>query len=187
CQVAVLLMDASEGVTAQDVRIAGYIHERRRGAVVAVNKWDLLETDPKKAREVRQSVASTLKFMPYVPTLSLSALKGTGVSQLMSTISSVFSQYCTRVATPALNDTIARAISRHEPPVHGRGRVKIFYATQVAVQPPTFVVFANNPEAIHFSYERYLANQIREAFRLKRTPVRLVFRKRRRRNTEGSG
>jgi GTP-binding protein len=178
CQVAVLLLDGSAGITGQDVRIAGYIHERRRGAVVVINKWDLVQKDPKSVREITDSVADALKFMPYAPQLRISALTGKRVLNLLPTLKSVFSQYSRRVQTAALNDALAAAVSRHEPPMHGRRRTKILYGTQVATQPPTFVLFVSHPEAIHFSYERYLTNQIRKAFSLDLTPLRLVFRKR---------
>ncbi len=176
CQVAVLLLDGPEGITGQDVRIAGYIHERRRGAVVVINKWDLVQKDPKKIGKITESVADGLKFMPYAPQLRISALTGKRVSSLLPTLNSVFSQYSKRVQTSALNDALAAAVSRHEPPMHGRSRTKILYGTQVATQPPTFVLFVSQPEAIHFSYERYLTNQIRKAFSLDLTPLRLVFR-----------
>jgi GTP-binding protein len=176
CQVAVLLIDGSEGVTAQDVRIAGYIHERRRGAVVVINKWDLVQKDPKKVKETADSVTDALKFMPYAPQLRLSALTGKRVTRLLPTLDSVFSQYSTRVQTAAFNEALAAAVSRHEPPLHRGSRVKILYGTQAATQPPTFVLFVSKPGAIHFSYERYLTNQIRKAFSLELTPLRIIFR-----------
>lgn len=176
CQVAVLLLDASEGITAQDVRIAGYIHERGRGAVVAINKWDLVEKADRKIKELEQHVAHALKFMPYAPVLRLSALTGKRVSRLLPTLNSVFSQYCTRVSTPALNDALIRAVSRHEPRMHGRSRVKILYGTQVGIQPPTFLLFVSQPKAIHFSYRRFLINKLREDFSLQMTPLRLLLR-----------
>lgn len=178
CQVAVLLLDGSEGITAQDVRIAGYIHERGRGAVVAINKWDLVQKDPKNVAEVTASVTDALKFMPYAPQLRISALTGKRVSALLPMIHRVFSQYCTRVQTSAVNDALAAAVSRHEPPMRGRRRSKILYGAQAASQPPTFVLFVSHPEVIHFSYQRYLINQIRKAFSLDLTPLRLVLRKR---------
>jgi GTP-binding protein len=183
CHVAVLLLDAAAGLGGQDLRIAGYIHERGRGAVVVANKWDLVEKDSRKVREITAAVADALRFMPYAPRLNVSALVGTGVPRLLPAVSSVFAQYCTRVTTAALNEAVNLAVARHAPPVHGANRLKILYATQVAIQPPTFVIFVNQPEALHFSYERYLANQIRGAFSLRLTPVRLIFRRRR----EGRG
>jgi GTP-binding protein len=176
CQVAVLLLDGSEGITAQDVRIAGYIHDRGRGAVVVINKWDLVQPDPKRVAQISESVNHALKFMPYAPQLRISALTGKRVSTLLPTLNNVFSQYCTRVQTSAVNDVLAAAVSRHEPPMHGRRRTKILYGAQVTSQPPTFVLFVSYPEAIHFSYQRYLTNQIRKAFSLDLTPVRLIFR-----------
>jgi GTP-binding protein len=175
-QVAVLLLDGSEGVTAQDVRIAGYIHERGRGGVVVINKWDLVQQDPNRVAEITQSVNDALKFMPYAPQLRMSALTGKGVSTLLPTLNVVFSQYCTRVQTSAVNEVLTAAVSRHEPPMHGRRRTKILYGAQVSSQPPTFVLFVSYPEAMHFSYQRYLTNQIRKAFSLDLTPVRLIFR-----------
>jgi GTP-binding protein len=176
CQVALLLVDASEGITDQDVRIAGYIHERRRAAVVVLNKWDLVEKGPRRQKEIDESVGYALKFMPYGPVVRLSAMTGSRVHRLLPTVSSVFAQYSTRVTTATLNEAIARAVAHHEPPLHRGRRVKILYATQASVRPPTFVLFVTRPEAIHFSYERYLTNQIREAFSLDKTPIRLVFR-----------
>jgi GTP-binding protein len=176
CQVAVLLLDASEGITAQDVRIAGYIHDRGRGAVVVINKWDLVQQDPKRVAEITEYVNDALKFMPYAPQLKISALTGKRVSTLLPTLNKVFSQYCTRVQTSTVNEVLAAAVSRHEPPMHGRRRAKILYGVQATSQPPTFVLFVSYPEAIHFSYQRYLTNQIRKAFSLDLTPVRLIFR-----------
>jgi GTP-binding protein len=178
CHVAVLLVDGADGITAQDVRIAGYIHQRGRGAVVGINKWDLVQKDHRKVNEIKDSVARTLKFLPYAPHIRLSALTGKKVPRLLPTIKDVYAQYCTRVPTASLNNVIAKIVSHHEPPMRGRSRVKIFYATQVATRPPSFVLFVNYPEAIHFSYERYLVNQIRQAFSLDLTPLRLVFRAR---------
>jgi GTP-binding protein len=178
CQVAVLLLDGSEGINAQDVRIAGYIHERRRGAVIVINKWDLVDKDLDKIRQITDSVSHGLRFMPYAPQLRLSALTGKRVSRLLPALSSVYSQYCTRVQTAAFNEALAAAVTRHEPPVYGRSRVKFLYGTQVATKPPTFVLFVSQPKGIHFSYERYLTNQIRKAFSLDLTPLRLIFRKR---------
>ncbi len=176
CQVAVLLLDASEGITAQDVRIAGYIHDRGRGAIVVINKWDLVQQDPRRVEEITESVNDALKFMPYAPQLKISALTGKRVSTLLPTLNKVFSQYCTRVQTSTVNEVLAAAVSRHEPPMHGRRRAKILYGVQATSQPPTFVLFVSYPEAIHFSYQRYLTNQIRKAFSLDLTPVRLIFR-----------
>jgi len=176
CQVAVLLLDGSDRITAQDVRIAGYIHERRRGAAIVINKWDLVQKDREKIKEITDSVAEALKFMPYAPQIRLSALTGKRVSRLLPTLNLILSQYCARVQTAVFNEALAAAVSRHEPPVHGRSRVKILYGTQVATQPPTFVLFVSQPGAIHFSYERYLTNQIRKAFSLELTPLRLIFR-----------
>ena len=178
CQVAVLLLDGSEGITAQDVRIAGYIHERRRGALVVINKWDLVQKDPHRVAAIKESLNEALKFMPYAPQLRISALTGNRVSTLLPTLNMVFSQYSTRVQTSAVNEVLVTAVSRHEPPMHGGRRTKILYGAQVSTQPPTFVVFVSYPEAIHFSYQRYLTNQIRKAFSLDSTPLRLVFRKR---------
>jgi GTP-binding protein len=176
CHVAVLLVDAAEGLTDQDVRIAGYIHERHRGAVVALNKWDLVEKEPRRLKEIDDALNYALKFMPYAPVLRVSALTGSRVQRLLPTVAAVFAQYSTRVTTAILNDAIARAVAHHEPPMHRGRRVKILYGTQASIRPPTFVLFVTRPDAIHFSYERYLANQIREAFSLDQTPLRLVFR-----------
>jgi GTP-binding protein len=178
CQIAVLLLDGSQSISTQDIRIAGYIHERGRGAVVAINKWDLVEKDPRKVREISEELAEMLKFMPYAPHMRISALTGKRATKLLPMVDAVFAQYNTRVATSAFNNVLAAAVSRHEPPMQGRRRVKILYGAQVATQPPTFVLFVNRPEAIHFSYQRYLINHIRKAFSLDLTPTRLVLRRR---------
>jgi GTP-binding protein len=152
---------------------------------VAVNKWDLVQKDPKKVAEIADSVEEALKFMPYAPQLRISALTGKGVSSLLPTVNKVFSQYSKRVQTSAVNDALAAAVSRHEPPMHGRRRTKILYGAQVATQPPSFVLFVSHPQALHFSYQRYLINQIRKHFSLDLTPLRLVLRKREGRKGRG--
>jgi GTP-binding protein len=130
----------------------------------------------RRLKEIADALDIALKFMPYAPVLRVSALTGSRVQRLLPTVATVFAQYSTRVTTATLNDAIARAVAHHEPPMHRGRRVKILYGTQASIRPPTFVLFVTRPDAIHFSYERYLANQIREAFSLDRTPLRLVFR-----------
>ncbi|MBW1979865.1 MAG: ribosome biogenesis GTPase Der [Deltaproteobacteria bacterium] len=175
CDVAVLLIDATQGLAAQDIRIAGYVHENRRGAVLVINKWDMIH-NREQQQQVCGRVKEGLRFMPYAPILRLSALTGKGVSRLLPAIASVFQQYSLRVPTAALNEVLATALKKHQPPRYKGTRLKIYYGTQAAIRPPTFVLFVNRPEGIHFSYRRYLTNQIRQAFKMDRTPIRLVFR-----------
>lgn len=181
CHVAVLMVDAGEGVTDQDLHVAGYIQERSRGCVVGINKWDVMEKDPKRTKLFMEGVRERFKFLPFAPILTLSALTGKRVTKVIPTIYEVFQQYNERITTGQVNRALEQALQRHEPPQVAGRRLKFFYATQASVRPPTFVLFCNRPESIHFSYERYLTNQFREAFGLTKTPIRLIFRARQRR------
>lgn len=175
--VALILIDALEGVTDQDLHIAGYVQERYRGCIVGINKWDAIEKDPKRNKMFLADVRDRFRFLPFAPILTFSALTGNRTAKIVPAVLEVFKQYNQRVTTGVLNRALEQTLERHEPPQIGGGRrLKFYYATQTSVRPPTFVVFCNRPEAIHFSYERYLINQFREAFGLDKTPLKLVFR-----------
>jgi GTP-binding protein len=174
--VALLLTDVSEGITDQDLHIAGYIQERFRACLIGINKWDLMESDPKRIKQFMMDVKDRFRFLPYAPILTLSAMTGKRVSRILPTVQEIFTQYNQRINTSMVNQILEEAVSRHEPPYVGTRRLKFYYATQTSIRPPTFVLFCNRPDAIHFSYERYLTNFFREAARLQKTPIRLLLR-----------
>ncbi len=178
--VCMILVDASEGAADQDLHIAGYIHDRSRACIIGINKWDILEPDSKAAKNFIEDIKYRFRFTPYAPILPISALTGKGVRKIMPTVDQVFEQYNRRVTTGILNRALQDALEAHEPPLVRGRRLKFFYATQASVRPPTFVIFCNYPESIHFSYERFLTNRFREAFGLDKTPIRLIFRGRQR-------
>lgn len=177
--VCVLLIDASEGAADQDLHIAGYIRERYRACIIGINKWDLLDSNPKTRKNFLEELKHRFRFMPFAPVLTFSALTGKGTQKVLPTVREVFDQYESRISTGALNRALQEALSVHEPPIVRGRRLKFFYATQAGVRPPMLVLFCNYPNSIHFSYERFLLNKFRESFGLDKTPVRLVFRGRR--------
>ncbi|MCP4665932.1 MAG: ribosome biogenesis GTPase Der [Deltaproteobacteria bacterium] len=181
CHVAVILLDAYEGVSEQDARISGFAFERGRGLVLAVNKWDLLKGESQKRTSLDNAIERQLKFISFAPRVNLSALTGERVMKLFDVINLVHEQFVKRVGTASLNKALREILERHPPPIVGRGRLKFNYATQVRSRPPTFVLFVNKPAAIHFSYERFLINQIKSHFQLESTPIKLVFREKGRR------
>ena len=184
--VVLLLLDAVDGVTAQDAHIAGYILEEAKSVVVVVNKWDLVEkacTEPSRSnagtmRAFEQHVRTTLRFLDYVPVLFVSALTGQRVDQVLPTALRVQEERLVRIPTAELNRILQEAVARHAPPSKAGKRLKFYYVTQAAVDPPTFLFFVNDPRLMHFSYERYLENQLREHYGFLGTPLRLSFRKR---------
>jgi len=178
CDVCVLLVDAEEGITDQDTKIAGIAHERGRAAIIAVNKWDKIEKSDKTMKEFTQKLESELKYMPYAPKLFISALTGQRVHKLFELIFAVYQNHAQRVATGVLNDVIIEATAMHSPPTDKGKALRIYYATQVSVKPPTFVLFVNDSRLMHFSYNRYIENKIREAFGFSGTPVHFVVRNR---------
>ncbi len=178
CHVAVLLLDGAEGVSDQDARICGYAFEKGRGLVVAVNKWDLVKGDAEKKDQLERSIQRQLKFIAFAPRINLSALTGERVIKLFSRIDSVYDQFSRRISTALVNRAIQEVIEKHPPPRIGRGRLKFYYATQTRTKPPTFTVFVNRPDMLHFSYERFLNNQLRIHLGLTRTSIKLIFRER---------
>lgn len=177
--VVLLVLDAQEGVTEQDKRIAGYAHEKGRAIVIVVNKWDLVEKDDKTMLRYTERIREELSFMQYAPVVYVSALTGQRVPRILELVKYVAEQHVMRVATSTLNEVIREAVALNPPPAEGGHRLKILYATQTGVRPPTFVIFVNDPELVHFSYARYLENRIRSSFGFEGTPINLIFRQRR--------
>lgn len=176
--VVLLVIDATEDFTAQDLHIAGYVEEQKKGMVVVINKWDLVEKDSKSMDEYRERARRALDFMPYAPLVFISAKTGQRVGKVLETALEVVEERSRRVSTAALNQMLKEAVAKHQPPSKPGKWVRFFYATQADVAPPTFVFFCNDPKAIHFSYRRYLENELRQAFNFTGTPLRLSFRSR---------
>ena len=176
--VCVILIDATEGFTEQDSKVAGYAHEQGKACIIAVNKWDLVEKDGRTMDSYRKKLQDDFSFMSYAPILFISAKTGQRVDKLFEMIRYVDEQNALRVPTGVLNELLARATARVQPPSDKGRRLKIFYMTQASTRPPTFVCFVNRKDLFHFSYQRYLENQIRETFGLEGTPVRIVVRER---------
>jgi len=174
--VCVIMIDATEGFSEQDSKIAGYAHEQGKGCIIAINKWDLVVKDDKTMDEQRKKYANDFSFMSYAPIIFISAKTGQRIDRLLELIKFVDEQNAMRITTGALNELLARATSRVEPPSDRGKRLKIYYITQPTTRPPAFAVFCNDPELFHFSYQRYLENQIREAYGLEGTPIRLMIR-----------
>lgn len=176
--VCVILIDATVGFTDQDSKVAGYAHEQGKGCIIAVNKWDAVEKDGKTMQEFRKKLEIDFSFMPYAPFLFISAKTGQRVDKLYKLIQFVNDQNAMRITTGMLNDVLAYATAKVQPPSDKGKRLKIYYMTQASTRPPTFVTFVNRAELFHFSYQRYLENQIRETFGLEGTPVRFIVRQR---------
>ncbi len=176
--VCVIMIDGTEGFTEQDSKVAGYAHEQGKGCIVAVNKWDAVEKTDKTMDELRKKLENDFSFMKYVPILFISAKTGQRLDQLFEMIKSVNEQNSIRISTGVLNDILAHATARVQPPSDKGKRLKIYYITQPTTKPPTFVAFVNDKELFHFSYQRYLENQIRETFGLVGTPIRFIIRER---------
>lgn len=176
--VCVIMIDANEGFAEQDSKVAGYAHEQGKACVIAVNKWDSIEKDDKTMNEFRKKLEVDFSFMSYAPFVFISALTGQRIDKLFELINYTAEQNARRITTGMLNDLLSYATSRVQPPSDKGKRLKIYYMTQASTKPPTFVVFCNNRELFHYSYQRYIENQIREAFSLDATPIRLVIRER---------
>ncbi len=176
--IVIMMIDASEGVTEQDAKVAGIAHERGKGVIIAVNKWDLVEKDDKTIYRFTETVRQTLSFMPYAEILFISAKTGQRLGRIFEVVDMVIENHNLRIATGVLNEIISEAVVMQQPPSDKGKRLKIFYATEVSVKPPAFVIFVNNKELMHFSYTRYLENKIREAFGFRGTPLRFIIRER---------
>jgi GTP-binding protein len=178
CDVCVLLIDAEEGICEQDTKIAGIAHERGKAAVIAVNKWDKIEKDSKTMKEFTEKLSRELAYMPYAEKLFISALTGQRLHKLFELIFAAYQNHAMRIATGTLNEVIIEAAAVHAPPAD-KGRVlRIYYATQVSVKPPAFVLFVNDKRLMHFSYLRFLENKLREAFGFGGTPLHFIVRNR---------
>jgi GTP-binding protein len=175
--VALVVLNGEEGIIEQDKHIAGYAHEAGKASIIVVNKWDAVTKDDKTMQRMTRKIREQFQFMDYAPIVFASALTGQRVSRLYPVINHVAEQHAMRIATPVLNDLVSDAVAANPPPTDRGRRLRINYATQVAVKPPAFVLFVNDPELMHFSYERYLENRIRDAFLFEGTPIRIMTRK----------
>lgn len=178
CDIAVLVISAEEGITEQDAKIAGIAHERGKGMIIVVNKWDLVEKDTNTMNKVRKEVRQKLAYMPYAEMIFVSALTGQRLVKLFDTIDIVDQYACMRVQTGVLNEILTDAVAENEPPSDKGKRLRLYYITQVSVRPPTFVLFINSKELAHFSYIRYIENKLREAFLFRGTPIKIILRER---------
>ena len=176
--VAVIVINADEGVTEQDAKIAGIAHDRGKGIIIAVNKWDLIEKDNKTVNEFTKDVRSVLSFMPYAEIIFISAETGQRLVKLYDMIDAVSENHAMRVATGVLNEIMMQAVVMQQPPSDKGKMLKLYYITQASVKPPTFVIFVNDKKLMHFSYTRYIENQIRGSFGFKGTPLRFIIRER---------
>ncbi|NMB07822.1 MAG: ribosome biogenesis GTPase Der [Tissierellia bacterium] len=174
--ICILMIDGTEGITEQDTKIAGYAHEQGKGMIIAVNKWDIVEKETNTSRDMERDIRNKLGFVPYAPIIFISAKTGRRVSRLFELLKVVNNNYDLRISTGVLNDIINEAVILNQPPSDKGNRLKIYYGTQVATRPPKFVIFINKRELMHFSYERYLENQIRQYFGFEGVPIRLEFR-----------
>ncbi len=176
--VCVIMIDAKDGVTEQDTKIAGYAHEQGKASVIVINKWDLVEKDTGTLEEYRKQVMEKLSFMQYAPVLFISVKTGQRVHKLLELVKFVFGQASLRISTGMLNDLLNEATAMVQPPSDKGKRLKLYYGTQSAVRPPTFVIFVNSIELFHYSYERYIENQLRKSYGFEGTPIRFIHRER---------
>ncbi len=178
CDVCVIVIDAVEGVTEQDAKIAGIAHERGKGLIIAVNKWDAVEKDNATVKEYTRDIRNILSFVPYAEIVFVSALTGQRLMKLLDMVETVLQNQTLRIATGVLNEILTEAVALQQPPSDKGRRLKIFYMTQVSVKPPTFVIFVNDKKLMHFSYQRYLENRLREAFGFGGTAIHFIIRER---------
>ena len=176
--VVLIVVDAEQGLSEQDVKIAGYVHEEGKPSVLVVNKWDLIEKDTNTMNQFKKDMQADLAFMDYVPFLFISARTGQRVNRLLGAARESYAQSVRRITTGTLNDIVNEAVSMTEPPAMSGKRLKIYYATEVSVQPPTFVIFVNDEALVHFSYKRYMENYFRKTFGFAGTPIKIIFRTR---------
>lgn len=176
CDVALLLIDANDGVTEQDTKIAGLIHDEGKAVIVIVNKWDMLDKETGTFEKYKKQVLNDLKFMTYAPVILISAKTGQRVSGILDKVVEVYNTACRRITTGILNDVLNDAVTALQPPAQGGRRLRIYYATQGGIQPPSFVLFVNDEKLMVFSYERYLENYFRKTFLLEGTPIRFILR-----------
>lgn len=180
--VCILVIDADKGITEQDIRIAGYSHDNNKGMIIVVNKWDLIEKDNKTFKEFTDDIRQKIAYATYAPIMTVSALTGQRVNKILDAVDEVYSFRNLRISTGVLNDILTEAVLMNQPATVKGKRLKIYYGTQVAVNPPKFLIFVNDKEIVHFSYERYIENKIRESFEYKGTPIVIEFRNRSEKN-----
>ncbi|MCP4625110.1 MAG: ribosome biogenesis GTPase Der [bacterium] len=178
CDVALIVIDAEEGVTDQDIAVAGYAYDRGCGCILLLNKWDRVDKDSKTVKVYYERLRDQAKFLSFAPAMTISALTGQRVGKIFKLVDEVFEQYQRRIGTGKLNRIFEQAIEKNEPSLHRGNRIKFYYAAQTSAKPPTIVCFVNYPQAVHFSYKRYLINQVREQAGLDSTPIRIIFRQR---------
>jgi GTP-binding protein len=178
CDVALIVLDAAQDITEQDIKVAGYAYERGCGSIWVVNKWDLKEKVVDTPGKFAKQLQEKAKYLNYAPTLTVSALTGQRISKIIPLINKVYKQYSSKVTTGLINRIMNDAMLKTQPSLYKGRRLKFYYTTQISSKPPTFMAFVNYPEAVHFSYQRYLINQIRQQTGLGQTPLRLVFRQR---------
>ncbi|MEJ2100070.1 MAG: ribosome biogenesis GTPase Der [Desulfobacterales bacterium] len=181
CDVALIVLDAAEGITDQDISIAGYAFDRGCGCIFLLNKWDLLEKDRHTAKKYLEQLRMQAKFLSFAPVITISALTGQRVVKIFGMVDDVYRQSIQRIGTAQLNRILETSLAKNPPPLHRGQPIKFYYITQVSTRPPTVVCFVNYPQAVHFSYKRYLINQIREQAGLDKVPIRMMFRQRERR------
>ena len=174
--VCLIMCDANEGVTAQDERIAGISHNAGKASIIIMNKWDSLEKDNSTVNEFKKDLYDALSYMTYAPIAFISAKTGQRVEKLYEMINAVYDKALMRISTGVLNDVLNDAMNRVQPPTDKGRRLKIYYMTQIGIKPPTFVIFCNDAELFHFSYQRYIENKIREVFGFKGTPIKIIIR-----------
>lgn len=178
CDIALVLIDAGEGITEQDTKVLGYTQEQGRACIILINKWDLLKGDVRRQKHLLEEVSMATNFMSFAPILKVSALTGQGIKRIFPEIGKVYRQFNERFPTSALNQLLEDATANHNPPYHKGRRLRFYYTAQIKTAPPTFAIVANAPKAVHFSYQRYLVNCFRDGLGLDRVPVRVFFRER---------
>lgn len=176
CDVAVVLVDAEEGITEQDTKVIGYVLDAGKGIIILVNKWDLIQEDKKRQKQVMEEVARALPFIGFAPVLNVSALTGYGIKLLFPTIGGVYRQFTATFPTASLNRLLRDAVEVHSPPIYKNKRLKFYYTAQVGTAPPKFVIMTNSSKGVHFSYERYLVNRFREGLGLDKVPIQILFK-----------
>jgi GTP-binding protein len=179
CDIAMVLLDAEQGLTEQDTKIIGYTQEQGRGLILLINKWDLVKDDPKRQKQILEEIARGVPFVGFAPLLQVSALSGYGIKRLFPVIGSVYRQFTQIFPTSALNRLLQDAVEDHSPPIYKNKRLKFYYTSQIGTRPPKFVVMTNSYKGVHFSYERYLTNRFREGLGLDKIPIKLFFKDKR--------
>ncbi len=178
--LALILIDAEEGITEQDTKVIGYTQEQSRACILVINKWDLVKADKKQQKKILAEVEMATPFVGFAPVLTVSALTGAGTKKILPTIETIYNQYCQTFSTNRINRVLQAATAKHPPSLHRGRRIKFLYTTQITSRPPTFIIFTNYPKAVHFSYHRFLINTFRQELGLDKIPIRIFYRERQR-------